>query len=374
MSDPRDLSFGRWLAPITERVLDGGAVTREEALRMLETTGADQFELFAAANRVREAFQGTDVHLCSIINAKSGRCSEDCGFCSQSAHFATEIPDYALVGNDEVLRHATAAKERGSQALGIVAAWRGLKQGEQLDEVLERIRTVAAVEGVHADASLGLIDDPAIPALLKEAGLHTYNHNLETSRNHFATVCESHSYDDRITTLKLMKAAGVHTCSGGIFGMGEAASDRVDLAMELSALGVDVIPINFLNPMAGTPMEDAPLLEPMDALKTIAMFRFVNPTKEIMVAGGREVTLRDLQPLMFVAGASATMAGSYLTSSGRRTADDWQMIRDLDMDYREPGQARPPGEARTLGHESAEPAESQIRRGVRFPVLDRAEL
>ncbi|MCP4873152.1 MAG: biotin synthase BioB [Proteobacteria bacterium] len=375
MSDPRDLSFSRWLTPLTERVLGGGAITRDDALRMLEASGAEQFELFAAANRVRAAFQGADVHLCSIINAKSGRCSEDCGFCSQSAHFASPIPDYQLVDGDEVVRHAEAAKERGSQAFGIVAAWKGLKKGKQLDEVLDRIRAAASVEGVHADASLGLIEDPEIAAMLKDAGLHTYNHNLETSRAHFGSICGTHSYDDRITTLKLLKAAGVNTCSGGIFGMGEAAADRVDLAFELAELDVDVIPMNFLNPMEGTPLEDAPLLAPMDALKTISMFRFVNPTKEIMVAGGREVTLRDLQPLMFVAGASATMAGSYLTSSGRRTADDWQMIRDLDLEYREPGQPRPPNEAAMLGHAPEEADEpGAIRRGVRFPVLNRAEL
>ncbi len=375
MSDPRDLTFANWLAPITARVLEGGTATRDEGVRMLEAGGADAFTLFAAANRIREAFQGADVHLCSIVNAKSGRCSEDCGFCSQSAHFDAPIPDYAFVGADEVVRHAEAAKERGAQALGIVAAWKGLKKGKQLDEVLDRIRAAAAVEGVHADASLGLIDDADVAAALAEAGLHTYNHNLETSRRHFGEVCSTHSYDDRITTLKLLKGAGLNTCSGGIFGMGEAIEDRVDLALELAALDVDVIPLNFLNPMEGTPMEDAPLLRPMDALKTIAMFRFVNPTKEIMVAGGREVTLRDLQPLMFVAGASATMAGHYLTSSGRRTADDWTMIRDLEMDYREPGQARPPHEQRTLGIEPpTEDDASAIRRGVRFPVLNAAEL
>jgi biotin synthase len=374
MTDPRDLSFGRWLTPITERVLDGGAVTREEAERMLTADGADTFELFAAANRVRATFQGADVHLCSIVNAKSGRCSEDCGFCSQSAHFPTPIPEYDLVPTNEIIKHAEAARERGSQALGIVAAWRGLKKGKQLDDVLERVRAAASVEGIHADASLGLIDDPAVAQLLKEAGLHTYNHNLETSRGHFGEICTTHSYDDRIHTLELLKAAGVHTCSGGIFGMGETLSDRVELALELRALDVDVIPLNFLNPMEGTPMADAPLLEPMEALKTIAMFRFVNPTKEIMVAGGREVTLRDLQPLMFMAGASATMAGDYLTSDGRSTVDDWQLIRDLELDYREPGQARPPHEAEILGQTPDEPTSAQIRRGVRFPLVDQAEV
>ncbi len=370
MSATHDLTFRNWLTELTERVLAGGEVTRDEALRLLRAEGADTFDLFAAANRLREAFQGVDIHLCSIVNAKSDRCSEDCSFCSQSAHFSSPIPDYPLVDDDEVIRHAEAAKERGAQALGIVAAWKGLKKGKQLDAVLERIRAAASVEGVHADASLGLIDDPDVARALADAGLHTYNHNLETSRRHFGEVCTTHSYDDRITTLKLLKAAGMNTCSGGIFGMGEGLEDRVDLAFELKALDVDVMPMNFLNPMEGTPLEGAPLLQPMDALRTIAMFRFVNPRKEIMVAGGREVTLRELQPLMFVAGASATMAGHYLTSHGRSTADDWRLIDDLEMDYREPGQERPPREDEILGRAAKDDGPAAIRRGVRFPVLE----
>ena len=204
----------------------------------------------------------------------------------------------------------------------------------------------------------------------------TYNHNLETSRRRFGEVCGTHSYDDRITTLQLLKEAGLRTCSGGIFGMGEERDDRVELAFELKALDVDVVPMNFLNPMEGTPMEENEPLGPMECLRTIAMFRFVLPTKELMVAGGREVNLRDLQPLMFVAGASATMAGHYLTSTGRSTRDDWQMIKDLDMDYRPEGAARPPGEDATLSGAPPEKPEDEreIRRGVRFPVLDRADL
>jgi len=359
--DPHDLSFRDWISTVAERVLAGGVATPDEAARMLTAEGADTFDLFAAANRIREAFQGADIHLCSIVNAKSGRCSEDCGFCSQSAHFSSPIPEYALVSTEEVVRHAEAAKARGSQALGIVAAWRGLKQGKQLDEVLERIRAVAAVEGVNADASLGLIEDPAIPAMLKEAGLVTYNHNLETSRRFFGEVCETHSYDDRIQTLRMLKQAGVHTCSGGIFGMGETREDRVELAFELRELDVDVIPMNFLNPMEGTPMADTPLLPPMECLRTVSMFRFVNPTKEIMLAGGREVNLRDLQPLMFVAGASASMAGHYLTSGGRETSSDWRMIKDLEMDYVPPGHSRPDGEEDRLAGRLPEPTAANIR-------------
>ena len=373
MRNPLDVTFRSWIAQVTDRVLAGGEpVSRDEALRMLTAEGADVFDLFAGANRVREAFQGVDVHLCSIVNAKSGRCSEDCGFCSQSAHFQSPVEEYDLLETEEVVRHAEAAKARGSQALGIVAAWRGLKKGKQLDAVLERVRAVAAVEGVNADASLGLIEDPDVAVALKDAGLVTYNHNLETSRRRFGDICSTHSYDDRITTLRLLKKAGVHTCSGGIFGMGEEPGDRVDLALELRELDVDVIPLNFLNPMEGTPLEASEPLPPLECLKTVSMFRFVHPTKEVMLAGGREVNLRDLQPLMYVAGASASMAGHYLTSTGRATSDDWRMIKDLDMDYRPPGAERPPGETQAL---SGVPERAEaVRRGVRFPVLDPAAL
>ena len=341
MNDAHDLSFRNWLSPLLSRVLDGGTPTRDEALQLLQVDGPDCFELFAAANRIRHAFHGDQIHLCSIVNAKSGRCSEDCGFCSQSVRFPSDIPEYDLVDDATIIEHAQRARETASQALGIVAAWRGLKQGRELDAVLERIRTLAQQDGIHADASLGLIEDPEIPAMLKEAGLHTYNHNLETSRRHFGTICETHSYDDRITTLKMIKEAGIRTCSGGIFGMGESLEDRIDLAFQLRELEVDVIPLNFLNPMPGTPMEGKALLEPMECLRTIAMFRFVNPSTHLMVAGGREVNLRQLQPLMFAAGADATMAGAYLTSGGNEGADDLDMIRQLGLD---PGEALPTAE------------------------------
>jgi len=313
-------------------VLSGGDVTREEALELLSAEGPDAFDVMAAANRIRHAFKGDSIHLCSIVNAKSGKCSENCSFCSQSAHFETQVPEYGFIGDREITASARRAVEEGSRALGLVAAWKGLRRGPQLDRVLEAVRHLASLGGLHADASLGIIEDETIARDLKEAGLHTYNHNLETSRRHFPRICDTHGYDERVRTLELLREAGIRRCSGGIFGMGEEREDRVDLALELRRLQVEVVPLNFLNPMEGTPLQDQPPLRPLEVLKTISMFRFVLPRQEIMVAGGREVNLRELQPLMFLAGASATMAGSYLTSSGRRAEDDWRMIRDLGLD------------------------------------------
>jgi len=324
--------FRHFVFDLTTRVREGHKVTRDEALRLMAADGADHMDLFAGANRIREACAGTVVHLCSIVNIKSGRCSENCSFCSQSAHFDSNVPEYDLVGREEIDREMQRARESGAHALGLVAAWRGLKKGQRLDNLLERIREARSEGDLHVDASLGIVDDPEVAQALAEAGVHTYNHNLETSRNHFGAICDSHDYDERIRTLELMKEAGIRRCSGGIFNLGESVEDRVDLALTLRDLGVEVVPLNFLNPMPGTPMEGRPLLEPLECLKIIAVFRFVMPDREIMVAGGREVNLRELQSMMFFAGANFTMAGNYLTSAGRDSAADLQLIADSGLD------------------------------------------
>ena len=325
-------TFRHWVFDLTERVLEGHDVDRDEALRLLSAEGPDVMELFNGANRIRAARAGEEVHLCSIVNVKSGRCSEDCGFCSQSVHFDSDVEDYPFLDDETISEHVALAKENGAEALGLVAAWRGLRPGRTLERVIEAIRKAKEdAADLHIDASLGLIEDEEIPAMLKEAGLTTYNHNLETSRRHFTSVCSSHDYEARIRTLELMGAAGVRRCSGGIFNMGEDDSDRVDLALTLRELGVEVIPLNFLNPMEGTPLSEQPLLRPLDCLKIIAMFRFVLPERQLMIAGGREVNLRELQPMMFFAGASHTMAGNYLTSGGRDASEDHAMLTDLGL-------------------------------------------
>jgi biotin synthase len=325
-------SFRQFVFDLTTRVLEGHQVSREEALRLAEAQGPDRMDLFAGANRIRELCTDGQVHRCSIVNVKSGRCSEDCGFCSQSVHFDSPVEEYPFVDQATVEKHIQLARAAGSQALGLVAAWKGLRKGPSLDRVLERIRGAAAQgSDLQIDASLGIVADPDIPVLLKEAGLDTYNHNLETSRGFFGEVCQSHSYDERIQTLELMGKAGLRRCSGGIFNMGESNADRVDLALTLRDLGVEVVPLNFLNPMQGTPMGERGLLEPLECLTIIATYRFILPDRQIMVAGGREVNLRELQSMMFFAGASHTMAGHYLTSSGRSPVDDQQLIDDLGL-------------------------------------------
>ena len=314
-------------------MLAGGDIAVDEAARLIEVEdAADTTDLLARANRVRERFKGNNIHLCSIINAKAGACPEDCKFCAQSAAHNTDAPRYALVEPEALQKAAVEAKNNHAQALSIVTAWRGLKEGPILDEVCAGIEQIARSGTVRADGSLGIIPSQRVADRLKAAGLVCYNHNLETARDHFPAICTTHTFDERVQTIRYLKNAGIRVCSGGIFGMGETRRQRVEMAFELKALDVDIVPMNFLNPIPGTPFEKMTPLPPMEILRTIAVYRFILPRKEIMVAGGREANLRDVQALIFLAGASATMIGNYLTTTGQDPKKDLQMIRDLGLD------------------------------------------
>lgn len=330
-----DLSHQTHLRELGDRVLDGGAITRDEALVLFNLEGsANIHDLLAWANRIREHFKGNKVHLCSIVNAKAGGCPENCKFCSQSAFYQTGAPRYEFIEVEPLLQAAEEAQRNGVTGLGIVAAWKGLSEGPMLDEVCDRIRDLARSSTVRPDGSLGLIKSQRVADRLKEAGLECYNHNLETSRRFFPQQCSTHSYDDRLETLRYLKNAGIKICSGGIIGMGETREDRCDLALALRDIGAEFVPVNFLNPIPGTPFEHVPPLEPLEMLKTIACFRFILPRQEIMIAGGRAVNFRDLQCMIFLAGASAVMVGNYLTTVGQPVEKDLQMIKDLGLDPR----------------------------------------
>src|SRR6185503_13259095 len=308
-------------------------IGRDEARCLFQLeSGADIFDLMSWANRIRERFKGNKIHLCSIVNAKAGACSENCSFCAQSAAYQTDSPRYGFVDPEPVLEAADEARRNGVTAVGLVAAWRGLKEGPMLDEVCERIREVAQSGKTRADASLGIIKSQAIADRLKEAGLECYGHNLESSRRFFPQHCTTHNYDDRVETIGYLKKAGIKICSGGIIGMGETREDRCDLALALKELGANVVPINILNPIKGTPFENNPPLPPLEILKTIACFRFILPRQEIMIAGGRTVNLRDMQSMVFTAGASALMVGNYLTTLNQPVEKDLQMLKDLGLD------------------------------------------
>jgi biotin synthase len=325
--------FRSFLGALATRVLDAGTIAFDEAVRLIETESRTNIHnLLAAANCIREKFKGNKVHLCSIVNAKAGACPEDCKFCAQSAAYDTGSPRYSFVEPDALIKAAGEAHANYAQGLGIVAAWRGLKEGPMLDEICRAIEALARSGTARADASLGIIESRRVADQLKAAGLVVYNHNLETAEKHFPNICTTHTYADRVRTIQFLKAAGIRVCSGGIFGMGETRRHRIEMAFALKELNVDIVPMNFLNPIQGTPFEKLTPLAPLEILKTIAVYRFILPHKEIMVAGGREVNLRDLQPMIFVAGASAMMIGNYLTTAGQDPKRDLQMIRDLGLD------------------------------------------
>lgn len=321
------------VAELGRRVLDGQEISREQALSLfaLEST-ADILDLMAWANRIREHFKGNKIHLCSIINVKAGGCSENCSFCAQSAAHQTGSPRYGFVDVPPVLEAAEEAGKNGVTAVGMVAAWKGLQEGPILDEVCDRIREIARSGKTRPDASLGIIKNPRVAERLKEAGLECYGHNLESSKRFFPNHCTTHTYEDRVETIRHLKNAGIKICSGGIIGMGETREDRCDLAFSLKEIGANVVPINILNPIKGTPFENVQPLSPMEILKTIACFRFILPRQEIMIAGGRTVNLRDTQSMIFMAGASALMVGNYLTTLNQPVEKDLQMLKDLGLD------------------------------------------
>lgn len=328
-----DLTNLERLDALGRRVLDGGSVSREEALALfnLEST-ADIMALLAWANRIREHFKGNKIHLCSIVNAKAGACSENCSFCAQSAFHQTGSPRYGFVDPEPVLEAANEANLNNVTAVGLVAAWKGINEGPMLDEVCDRIRELKASGKTRPDASLGIIKSQTVANRLKEAGLECYGHNLESSKRFFPQHCTTHSYEDRVETIGYLKKAGIKICSGGIIGMGETREDRCDLAFSLKEIGANVVPINILNPIPGTPFANNPKLPPMEILKTIACFRFILPRQEIMIAGGRTVNLRDMQSMVFTAGASALMVGNYLTTLNQPVEKDLQMLKDLGLD------------------------------------------
>ena len=328
-----DLTTHEHLGELGQRVLDGGHLTRDEASWLFNLeSAADIFDLLSWANRLREHFKGNKVHLCSIVNAKAGACSENCSFCAQSSFHQTGSPRYGFVDPEPVIEAADEASRNGVTAVGLVAAWKGLNEGPMLDEVCDRIRELKESGKTRPDASLGIIKSQRVADRLKEAGLECYGHNLESSKRFFPQHCTTHTYEDRVETIGYLKKAGLKICSGGIIGMGETREDRCDLAFSLKELGANIVPINILNPIPGTPFEKNSPLAPMEILKTIACFRFILPRQEIMIAGGRTVNLRDLQSMVFAAGASALMVGNYLTTLNQPVEKDLQMLKDLGLD------------------------------------------
>ena len=321
----------QFISKVTDRIINGGEISEDEALRLSTVSGTDRFALFMAANRVKEHFVGSRVSLCSIINAKSGRCAENCAFCAQSSHHSSDVPIYPLLDEESLVAGAYAAEKCGSICYGIVTSGTGITPGDELDRICKALKRIRMETSINPSCSLGILDNETAKRL-KDAGSDTYHHNLETSRSFFPLICTTHDYEEDVATVKAAKSAGMKVCSGGIFGLGETPAQRIEMALTLRELVVDSVPLNFLNPIAGTRLENASNISPQECLVTIAVYRLLLPDKLITVCGGREKNLRDLQSWMFFAGASGTMIGNYLTTTGRNTDDDWQMLRDLEID------------------------------------------
>jgi biotin synthase len=320
--------FNKRIIELTEKIISYGAdaVSYEDVCELVKLPEKDTMDLLFCAHKIKKMREATKTILCSIVNAKSGSCTEDCAFCAQSAHHKTEIMTYPLLDEEEIVKKAIASQSGGATRYSMVTSGYMLTDKE-LDTICRSADAIAKDTDLTVCASLGMLTEDKARRL-KEGGISVYHHNLETARSFFDEVCTTHDYEEDIITVKIAKAAGMKVCSGGILGLGETWEQRVEMAFTLRALDVDGIPINFLNPIAGTKMENRPLLKPLEALKCIAIFRFANPDKNILICGGREVTLRDYQSWSMFAGANGLMIGNYLTTQGRSIKMDMEMVKD----------------------------------------------
>lgn len=326
----------QWLTQLSDKIIGGYRLSREEALQLTEIEGEENILLLCEkADRIRQECCGNVVDLCSIINIKSGNCSENCSFCSQSVHHqGKDSPIYGLKTREEILEYAKAADEAGAKRFCLVSQGRGIKynspKSSEFEEILATVKQIIAETNVKPCCALGEVTLEQAQAL-KEAGVTRYNHNLESSANFYDKIVTTHTWRDRVDTVKNLKAVGIQACTGGIMGMGESWTDRVDLALSLRELEVESVPINFLNPREGTPLGNEIKLTPLQAVKAIAIFRFILPTQILRYAGGREAVLGEWQKQGLKSGINAMLIGNYLTTLGQSPEDDHKMLAELGL-------------------------------------------
>jgi biotin synthase len=308
---------------------DGDAITPGDARELVDLPDERLPELIALAHRVRMAHAGPEVEVESILSAKTGGCPEDCHFCSQSGRFETTVRPEPFMATDEIVEAARRSEAAGATEFCIVLAVRG-PDDHIMERTLEAVAAIRENTGMQVACSLGILTRQQAETLAA-AGVHRYNHNLETARSFFPSIATTHTWDERYETCKLVQEVGMELCSGGIMGMGESWDQRVEFAFQLRELEPCEIPINFLNPRPGTPLGGRPVLGPLDALRCIAMFRLIHPGVLLRYAGGREVTLRELQATGMLAGINALIVGNYLTTLGRSPEQDLAMLADLGM-------------------------------------------
>jgi biotin synthase len=327
--EPSPASFGNRWRPLAQRVLDGYQVTRDEALAVLQSSDEELLDLIAACYQIRHRYWGKTVQLYFLMNAKSGLCPEDCGYCSQSKISQAEIPVYNLISESKLLDAARVCAESGASTYCLVISARGPTERE-IEAVEHIVPKIKAQYGLNVCACLGLLT-PEQAQRLKACGVDKVNHNLNTSERFYPEICSTHTWQDRVQTLQAVREAGLELCSGGIIGMGENHTDVVDMAFSLREMQVESIPLNFLNSIEGTPLGGSHQLNPRYCLKALCMMRLVNPASEIRIAGGRELHLGSLQPLgLYV--ANSVFVGDYLTTQGQAPEADYKMIEEMGFE------------------------------------------
>lgn len=319
-----------WVGRLAERVISGAVLSFEEAAALIRLSDDSTPVLLAWADAVRKHFRGRKVELCAILNARAGRCPEDCRFCAQAAPYRTNTPVYPLLPEADILNRARAAWSTGIGRFSLVTSGRG--PGGDFDKILGIVRRLKKeLPRLKLCASLGIISTTEGRAL-KAAGVDRYHHNLEAAASFFSEVCTTHRYTDRVAAILAAREAGLEVCAGGIIGLGENPDQRLELAFALRELGVNSVPVNVLHPIPGTPLAGQTQLPPLEILRTLAVFRLVLPQATIRYAGGREHNLRDVQGLGLAGGVDGLITGDYLTTPGQGSTRDIQLIRDLALE------------------------------------------
>lgn len=314
-----------------EKILDGRLLDHDEIAVLSELSHVFFDDLLYWANEIRKANFGNRIKICSIVPGRLGGCSQDCAFCAQSLHYDTAVDKTPQTLDDnQIMAAASEAKKKGVSNFGIV--YSGKKVGdEELNRLIGLTQRIKDELGLGVCMSLGILGENDMLRLAR-AGAVRFNHNLETSKRHFPNIVSTHKYEDRVKTIEAGLKAGMGVCAGGIFGIGETDADRIDVALELRQLGVDMVPMNFLHPIEGTPLGAAAKLPPREILRIVALYRFILPKTHLKVAGGRVLNLRNMQSWIFYAGCTAILSGNYLTTAGRAVEDDMQMLKDLGLE------------------------------------------
>lgn len=315
---------------LAQRVLSGKWLDRHQALALWQYGQRDAEDMLYWANRIRQHFLGNKVTLCCIVPGRLGGCSQDCAFCAQSVHYDTSLDKAPqLMSDQQILQAAKEAKRNKIRHFGIVYSGKSVS-ADEFERLIALTKRIRSEIDIGVCMALGILNQQQCNRLAA-AGVERYNHNLETSERYFSHIVSTHTYVERIETIRFARQAGLGVCAGGIFGIGETIEDRIEMALLLRQLGADTVPMNFLHPIAGTPLANQPPMAPHEILLTIALYRFLLPTVHLKIAGGRVKNLRDLHSWIFYAGGSSILSGNYLTTAGRAVPEDIQMLTDLGL-------------------------------------------